>query len=362
MPQINDRHADTNNSACRTRAGARCLSLNLTVALVVAVSGLVGAAMVNAQVKTTARRKAFQVARASHKSGLLPDFVIKCASVYSPPPVGGPLASLMKIPPGLQVTVIVANIGLVAAHTIAGNANYPLEVWQGGGNAGREVITPILRPGQTYEAHPPLGRATGTAPNGADEFTFHVGGPKESNPNNDTYGPVVETDTDTCLSHHRPLQTASPLHASREVRRLVASPTNKPNLHPSPITKTPQNATVTMHKIGLAPRPRVMNPRALTAVRLPSGWATIGGALHASRPGLRLRLSAGHTLLSKLGSRGRLQYELLDASGRVVKRISAKTTIRLLHGNTLMLLEPKTHRQVLLGRITMAAANPPIRH
>lgn len=123
---------------------------------------------------------------------------------------------------------------------------------------------------------------------------------------------------------------------------------------PVPVSESLHTSTLTMHKIGLFPRPRVTTSRAMTAVRLPSGWITIGGTLRAKRPGLRLRLSGGRVLVSKRGANGRISYILLGTSGRVVKRIAALARIRLVGRDTLMLQETTGRlRQMLLGKLAV---------
>lgn len=132
-------------------------------------------------------------------------------------------------------------------------------------------------------------------------------------------------------------------------------PPSSVSQRPPPIAQSAQGAKLTMHKIGLAPRPGVEHPSGLPAVQLPSGWTNRGGIVRARRAGLRLKLSGGRVLLSRLASNGRVSYLLLNAGGRVIKRIRSNETLRFVSNGTLMVQDTTgRHRQVFLGQITKA--------
>lgn len=296
-------------------------------------------------------------ARGQRANALLPDFVIKCASVYANPTfVQHPdLSGSSGFAYDLIAAVTVANIGPTTAHIDVENdptwgktSNLMVVTNNDALANGGWVATPTLAPGQSFTTqigftyNLPALKAPST-------FTFGLymhGNLKESNSNNDSYGPVTATAHNTCGATQYALPRLTSLKASR--RTHSAAPlTPKLNPQPEPPSVRPLPATtargaaqrmpITMHKIGLAPRPHTMIARALPAVRLPAGWSSSGGVLRAQRAGLRLRLSGGRTLVSRRAANGRLEYVVMDASGRIVKRERKNQRIRLAGGSTFIL-------------------------
>lgn len=390
MSRISSAHAIR---AKRNPAVTKRSSLARARAIAIALASLLAAGLAAAGTQSSGpalNRNALQHMRISPKPAklkLLPDLVIRCASVY---PVPNGASSDKPLMPGDKMvwyeTAVVANVGLGTANM---NPDYNpnhygaliMSTKNLSGNLSRDSLM-----GSAFSTYYfPYTLASGATRTlqmeltslDLGEFGIHAANPpkfylriipawhlKESRADNDTYGPVTVTKSNTCGAAPHMLRRSSSFTVVRRVgpagrasAKLNPQPEPPSSVahRPPPIAQSPQGAKLAMHKIGLAPRPGVKHPSGLSAMQLPNGWTHRGGIVRAQRGGLRLKLSNGRVLASRRATNGRISYLLLDAGGRVVQRIRSNETLRLVSNGMLAVQETTgRHRQVLLGRVTKA--------